>query len=50
MGVEAPQAIFIDDFTINIEGALAAGLNAIQFETMDQVKTALATQFQICLG
>ena len=50
MGVEAPQAIFIDDFAINIEGALAAGLNAIQFETIDQVKKTLTTQYQVYLG
>ncbi len=50
MKVEAPQAIFIDDFEINIEGALAAGMNAIQFETIDQVKKTLAGQYHICLG
>jgi len=50
MGVEASQAIFIDDFAINIEGALAAGLNAIQFETIDQVKKTLATQYQVYSG
>ncbi|MDR3574214.1 MAG: HAD family phosphatase [Anaerolineaceae bacterium] len=50
MKVEASQAIFIDDFGINIEGALAAGLNAIQFENVDQVKEILARQYQVCSG
>jgi glucose-1-phosphatase len=48
MGVEASQAIFIDDFGVNIEGALAAGLNAIQFERLDQVTKVLADQYQVC--
>jgi haloacid dehalogenase superfamily, subfamily IA, variant 3 with third motif having DD or ED len=48
MGVEAAQAIFIDDFAINIEGALAAGLHAIQFETIEQVKKTLAAQYNVC--
>jgi glucose-1-phosphatase len=48
MGVKAAQAIFIDDFSINIEGALTAGLHAIQFETIEQVKKTLATQYNVC--
>ena len=48
MEVKASEAVFIDDFGINIEGALAAGLNAIQFESIDQVKKILATQYNVC--
>ena len=36
LGVEPSQAVFIDDFLHNIEGAQAAGLQAIYFRSPDQ--------------
>ncbi|HMD87692.1 MAG TPA: HAD family phosphatase [Anaerolineaceae bacterium] len=50
LGVQPSQAVFIDDFEINIAGAQAAGLNAIQFKTLEQVKMVLAEQYQVFPG
>lgn len=46
LGVEPGEAVFVDDFEKNIEGARAAGLKAVLFKNTDQaieaVKTCLA--------
>lgn len=36
MGVDASQAVFVDDFIQNIEGANAAGMKTIHFQSPDQ--------------
>jgi epoxide hydrolase-like predicted phosphatase len=41
LGVEASQSIFVDDMKRNIEGAKAAGLHAIQFQTFLQMRLDL---------
>jgi epoxide hydrolase-like predicted phosphatase len=38
LGVNASQAIFVDDMAVNIEAARFIGMNAIQFLTAAQVK------------
>ena len=38
LGVEADQAIFVDDFERNVEGANALGLHGIQFQTPQQMR------------
>jgi epoxide hydrolase-like predicted phosphatase len=38
LGVEADQAIFVDDMKRNVEGAKAVGLQAIQFQTPQQMR------------
>ena len=38
LGVEAEQAIFVDDMQRNVEGAKAVGLQAIQFQTSKQMR------------
>jgi epoxide hydrolase-like predicted phosphatase len=38
LGVTADQAIFVDDMDRNVEGALQAGLHAIQFQTPQQLR------------
>jgi epoxide hydrolase-like predicted phosphatase len=38
MGVEPDQAIFIDDFRHNVEAARAAGLQAIWFQSPEQLR------------
>jgi glucose-1-phosphatase len=40
-GIEASQAVFIDDFQHNIEGAKAVGMQAILFKSPQQVKSDL---------
>jgi epoxide hydrolase-like predicted phosphatase len=35
--VQPAEAVFVDDFAHNVEGALAVGLHAIQFRTPEQV-------------
>ncbi len=42
LGLEAPQCVFIDDRQEYIEGAKQAGLHAILFKSLDQVKGELA--------
>jgi epoxide hydrolase-like predicted phosphatase len=37
LGVQPPEAIFIDDFTHNIQGAQAIGMNSILFHSRAQV-------------
>jgi epoxide hydrolase-like predicted phosphatase len=41
LGVEANQAIFVDDMKRNIEGAKVVGLQAIQFQTSHQMRLDL---------
>lgn len=41
MGVPAAQAVFMDDFIENVEGARAAGMHAIHFTTQDAALTEL---------
>jgi epoxide hydrolase-like predicted phosphatase len=41
LGVEPEEAVFIDDFSENIEGARLAGLNAIQFRDAGQARAEL---------
>jgi putative hydrolase of the HAD superfamily len=36
LGVDASQAVFVDDFIQNIEGANAAGMKTIHFQSPDQ--------------
>ena len=39
LGVTPEKAIFIDDFTHNVEGARAVGMLAIQFQSPEQIRT-----------
>jgi epoxide hydrolase-like predicted phosphatase len=41
LGVQPDQAILVDDMSRNIEGAQAVGMQAIQFQTVPQVKDEL---------
>ena len=41
IGYEAHQAVFIDDFIENVEGARAVGLHAILFKNPEQIKADL---------
>ncbi len=41
LGVEAHEAIFVDDMRRNVEGASSAGLHAIQFQTSLQMRSDL---------
>jgi putative hydrolase of the HAD superfamily len=36
LGVAPAEAVFVDDFAVNIEGARAVGMYAIQFTRPDQ--------------
>ena len=38
LGVEANQAIFVDDMKRNVEGAMDVGIKAIQFQTSRQIR------------
>lgn len=38
LGVEAQQAIFVDDVSRNVDGARSVGMNAIQFRSARQVR------------
>ncbi len=40
-GVEPAEAAFIDDSAANVAGARAAGLHAVHFQSLDQVRQAL---------
>jgi epoxide hydrolase-like predicted phosphatase len=44
--VAAEEAIFIDDLLVNVEGARAVGLQAIQFRSAAQVKADLLEQLR----
>lgn len=41
LGVDVSEAVMIDDVEINCEGARQAGLRAIQYNSLDQLKTEL---------
>jgi putative hydrolase of the HAD superfamily len=42
MGVPAEAVLFFDDTAANVDGALAAGLQAVLFRTADDARVALA--------
>jgi epoxide hydrolase-like predicted phosphatase len=41
LGVQPAEAVFVDDFAHNVEGAQAVGMHAIQFRSPEQVCTEL---------
>lgn len=41
LGVEPNECVFIDDHDYRVEGALAAGMQGIVYESFDQMKTDL---------
>ncbi len=41
LGVPAPQALFIDDKAENIVAAMALGMRAIQFSTVERLREDL---------
>lgn len=41
LGVQPSEAVFVDDFPQNIEGARAIGMHAIQFHTSEQTRQDL---------
>jgi len=41
LGVQPAEAVFVDDFAHNVEGARAVGMHAIQFHTPEQVRKDL---------
>jgi len=47
LGMEPSQAVFVDDFQHNVEGAQAAGLHAIHFRSTDQALGELQTLLEI---
>ena len=38
LGVQPPEAIFVDDYTPNVEAAAALGIHAIRFINLEQVR------------
>jgi len=47
LGLEPSHAVFVDDFLHNVEGAQAAGLQAIHFRSPDQALGELQTLLEI---
>jgi len=47
LGLEPSHAVFVDDFPHNVEGAQAAGLQAIHFRSPDQALGELQTLLEI---
>jgi epoxide hydrolase-like predicted phosphatase len=45
--VRPEQAVFIDDFIENVEGAQAVGMHAIQFKSLEQVRADLDATLQV---
>ncbi len=43
LGVQAAEAVFVDDFLHNVEAARALGLHAVHFRNSDQALTELRT-------
>jgi epoxide hydrolase-like predicted phosphatase len=43
VGVEPEEAVFVDDFLVNVEAARSIGMAGIQFLTTEQVRTELAS-------
>ncbi len=41
LGVKAEEAIFVDDFIENVEGARAAGITGVQFKNTQQARQAV---------
>ena len=41
LGVSPPEAVFVDDFLHNVEGARAIGMRAIHFQGFEQARAAL---------
>jgi epoxide hydrolase-like predicted phosphatase len=46
LGVRPEEAVFVDDFIENVEGAQAVGMHAIQFESLVQVRNDLDALLQ----
>jgi glucose-1-phosphatase len=46
LGVQADEAVFVDDFIENIRGAQAVGMKAVHFKNPQQVQNALKEYFQ----
>jgi HAD superfamily hydrolase (TIGR01509 family) len=46
LGIEPAKAVFVDDFLHNVEGARAAGLIAIHFQSADQALGELQALLQ----
>jgi len=44
LGVQPAESLFIDDREINIEAAIALGMNALLFTTVDQLRADLVAQ------
>ena len=42
LGVTASEALFLDDRQINIQAAQALGINALRFESIEQLRTELS--------
>jgi HAD superfamily hydrolase (TIGR01509 family) len=47
LGIKPAKAVFVDDFLHNVEGARAAGLLAIHFQSADQALGELQALLQI---
>lgn len=45
LGVDPARAVFIDDIQVNVEGAAAIGMRAIQFTSTEDVLAELQTMF-----
>ena len=43
-GLEADRTLFIDDLRANVEGARAVGMQAIQFESVEQIRAELTNR------
>lgn len=41
LNVAAPEAVFVDDFVRNVEGARVVGMHAVHFRTSEQVRAEL---------
>jgi putative hydrolase of the HAD superfamily len=41
LGVAPAEAVFIDDFAANVDGARAVGMHALQFQTPEQIQAGL---------
>lgn len=48
LGVAPDEAVFVDDFAHNVEGARAAGLHAIHFRSTDQARAELEQVLNSC--
>jgi putative hydrolase of the HAD superfamily len=44
LGVTAPEALFLDDREINVQAARALGITAIQFQSIEQLRSDLETE------